>query len=262
MQEKIHAVIFKNGQKKLFPSHEAVITGTDPKNILLHRAFKSEVDAAMWLNFPDEFPTEKCFFAVKVGRCPGIYRTSREAMKQVKGVSHAVWQSFYTIEAAKKWLGFRVSIKYPSSPALPVHDVVGVCYCSIHPVGALKIYTDASFKNTDKVSYAVCVIDDATGMKMTFGGKAWGIIDSSEAELYAMVMALRAIGRGSRASISIYTDCQYLFNHVYSGKGKGDLWKEFFGYARIFDISVNWVKGHSDDEYNVLCDKLAGQLNK
>ena len=252
--EKKHAVVFRNGQKEIFYSLADFNQNTKPKDILQHRAFRSEIDAAMWLYFPDEFPATKQFYAVKIGCCPGIYRTQQEAITQVKGVSESKYQGFYTIEAAEAWL----------RKPVPTHNVDGACYCSINPVGALRIYTDASFKQPDRASYAIHIIDEA-GMTVTLGGKASGICDSGEAELYAMVVALRGIDRNSKAKIAIYTDCQYLFQHVYSHKGKGKeerkLWEEFFSYAKIFEISVNWVKGHSDDEHNVLCDKLAGQLN-
>lgn len=251
--EKKHAVVFKTGRKEIFYSLKDFNKNTSPKDILLHRVFQSEVDAAMWLYFPDEFPTTKGFYAVKVRRCPGIYHTQQEAIAQVKGVSESKYQAFYTIEAAKEWMG----------RCVPTHKV-DACYCSIHPVGALRIYTDASFKKPDRASYAIHMIDE-TGMTVTLGGKANGISDSAEAELCAVVMALRGIDRNSKAKIAIYTDCQYLFQYVYSykvkKKGERKMWDEFFLYAKIFDISVNWVRGHSDDEYNVLCDKLAGQMN-
>ena len=264
--EKKHAVVFKNGRKELFYTLKDFKQKTVPEDILMHHAFKSEVDAAMWLHFPDEFPLTKGVYAVKVGFCPGIYHSNKEALKQVTGFSGSKYMAFYTIEAAKKWLGSCVSTmipsaKKPSTLALSAHNVVGACFCNLHPTGALKIYTDASFKGPDRASYAIHMIDETTGMSITLGGKSTGISNPGEAELFAIVMALRGIDKDSKTRISIYTDCQSLIHHIYSDLRGGKLWDEFYSYAKVFDISVNWVKGHSDDEYNVLCDKLACRLN-
>ena len=36
-----------------------------------------------------------------------------------------------------------------------------------------------------------------------------------------------------------------------------DLWRELLSLAAVHKISFNKVKGHADDEYNNICDKLA-----
>ena len=36
-----------------------------------------------------------------------------------------------------------------------------------------------------------------------------------------------------------------------------DLWKKFIELRKMHDIEFIWVKGHSSNEYNALCDKMA-----
>lgn len=47
---------------------------------------------------------KKKFYAVKVGKIPGIYSTWDECQLQVDGVSGAKYQGFLTLEEAEKYI--------------------------------------------------------------------------------------------------------------------------------------------------------------
>ena len=47
---------------------------------------------------------KKKFYAVKVGKIPGIYSTWNECEAQVKGVSGAKYKSFATLKEAEEFL--------------------------------------------------------------------------------------------------------------------------------------------------------------
>lgn len=91
-------------------------------------------------------------------------------------------------------------------------------------------------------------------------------------ELTAVIKGLQCLNRP--VSLKIVTDSQYVKNAFTEGwlqnwkkkqwktstkadvKNK-DLWLELSGLVEKHHIIWEWVKGHSGDTYNELCDKLA-----
>jgi len=72
----------------------------------------------------------------------------------------------------------------------------------------------------------------------------------------------------------LYSDSKYVFDGINKGwarkwKQNGwilkkydralntDLWERLLGLTDVHDINFIWVKGHADNEYNELCDRLA-----
>ena len=41
------------------------------------------------------------------------------------------------------------------------------------------------------------------------------------------------------------------------GKKNKDLWLRYYHIAKDLDIKFKWVRGHADNTFNNLCDKLA-----
>lgn len=126
--------------------------------------------------------------------------------------------------------------------------------CSGNPgpggYGAILIYKD----NIKEISGAV---NDTTNNKM---------------ELMAVIKALELV-KGSR-NIEVYSDSAYVVNSIEKGwlyswkknnwiksnkeKAKNiDLWEMLIKFMEIHNIKFIKVKGHSDNEYNNRCDKLA-----
>ena len=52
---------------------------------------------------------KKNFYAVKVGKTPGIYRTWAECKSQTEGVSGAMFKGFATEEEAKLFMGIEMT---------------------------------------------------------------------------------------------------------------------------------------------------------
>lgn len=262
-KKDFHAVIFDDGQKRLYLSSEAFQEGTKNGGILKQRSFSSKADAEAWLCNPDSFPIKKRFYAVKAGKRPGIYETAKQAKEQIKGFSNYSMRSFYTRNAAMEWMGDVLLDPVSQNFSSILHGDSNVFYCKVALPHPLIIYTDASFKPSGDSSYAFCIIDRETETEMTFGGKSpkAEVKTVEDAELYAILMAMRSIGTESRISVSIFTDSHYVFHHVHSNSKFGNLWDEFYSYAKIFDISLNWVKGHNGNKYNCLCDTIAKRMN-
>ena len=91
-------------------------------------------------------------------------------------------------------------------------------------------------------------------------------------ELTAVIMGLKCLKE--ECLVDIYSDSAYVVNAYNKGWLKqweksnwvkadnkplanDELWQEFNAYAHVHHITMYKVKGHSDNEYNNICDKLA-----
>ena len=148
-------------------------------------------------------------------------------------------------------------------------------FCRINTSHKLIIYTDASFHEGGKAGYAAAVIDTVNGAEFYVGGSSDSIDNSNRAELYAIISALRLLDEHSKPVIEIRTDAISLVHvakpHNLRRLNKmdwreefclnGDLWREFYRLTVQRDVKVVWVRGHFQDKYNKLCDKIAGQCS-
>ena len=91
-------------------------------------------------------------------------------------------------------------------------------------------------------------------------------------ELTAVIKALEALKE--RCSVTLYTDSKYVSDAFNQGwiygwlkkdwkKSDGkpvlnkELWQRLYELWKQHDITLVWVKGHADNEYNNRCDELA-----
>lgn len=91
-------------------------------------------------------------------------------------------------------------------------------------------------------------------------------------ELFAVISGLRCLKEP--CEVTIYSDSAYTVNGFVKGwvyewekngwrkaDGKAvlndDLWKDLLSLTRIHKVSFVKVKGHADNEFNNICDKLA-----
>lgn len=101
-----------------------------------------------------------------------------------------------------------------------------------------------------------------------------GFIDTTNnrMEMMAVIVALKAVKEP--CEIQLYSDSKYVIDALKLGwaekwKANGwmrnkkesaknaDLWEEMLNLVKIHNITYNWVKGHSTNEYNNRCDELA-----
>lgn len=88
-------------------------------------------------------------------------------------------------------------------------------------------------------------------------------------EIMAALDAVSYLPEGK--SIEIVSDSQYVVNTINwwldpwmsSGtikeKANSDLWTEFYKFLSTKKVMARWVRGHSGDYYNELCDEIANQ---
>lgn len=95
-------------------------------------------------------------------------------------------------------------------------------------------------------------------------------------ELQAVIQALKILKRS--CEVELYTDSKYvqqgISTWIHNWKKNGwrtadkkpiknqDLWQELDEQSKRHQVNWKWVKGHSDNEYNNLADKLATEAIK
>lgn len=122
------------------------------------------------------------------------------------------------------------------------------------------IYTDGgySMRHNEGASAYVILDDD----KNIIERNAFKIVKetSQRAELKAIIAAVMKIPAGSKADI--FTDSEYSIN-ILSGKWQPskniDLIDKYRQHSESKDITFNWVKGHSGDLFNEMCDDLCNR---
>ncbi|SEH41170.1 ribonuclease H family protein [Selenomonas sp. KH1T6] len=240
MAKSYYAVLYKDGKGKIFTNIKEYKKEIRKNITKLYKGFDERIEAEKWMKNPADFPREKKYYAVKVGRNPGIYTNIEEYDAQMKGYPNCLGKAFYTIEGAKHWLrhvgiqlrpsdksildyisvrlrrlinflfvGIRVRIRLKKIIQKQSEQADSLLFCQINTNNQLIIYTDASIRD-NKAGYAAAIIDKETGAEFYLGGSNEKITDSNRGELYALIYALRLIDIHCKASVEIRTDSNYL----------------------------------------------------
>ncbi len=133
----------------------------------------------------------------------------------------------------------------------------------------VTIYTDGACSGNPGVGGWGAVLF-YNGFSKEISG-AEGETTNNRMELTAAIRALNLLKE--KCSVSLYSDSAYLVNAfnekwIFGWKKKNwkkegkdipnaDLWQELYRLNGFHELTFIKVKGHSDNEYNNLCDKLA-----
>lgn len=190
----------------------------------------------------------KKFYAVRVGKNPGIYMSWDECKENVHGFGGAEYKSFPTLSEAESFMMGR-----KSDNSVAVRD------------GAAVAYVDGSYNvKTTEFSYgAVIFIGDT-------------VVEMSKAFLDPELAAMRNVAgeiMGARAAmeyciehgfdkLDIYYDYQgiekWCTGDWKTTKPGTTKYKEYYDSIKArLDVRFVKVKGHSGDKYNDRADKLA-----
>ena len=128
------------------------------------------------------------------------------------------------------------------------------------------IYTDGSYQSSiDAGGYATVIIKDGEIIKQLYQG--YKNTTNNRMELKGVLAALEYFKVPTK--MTIYSDSLYVVSSITNGHAKKwfeqqdfskknlDLWHDILDLLEIHDVTFQWVKGHSDNKYNELCDKLA-----
>ena len=208
------------------------------------------------------------FYAVKVGKTPGIYNSWSDCEKEVKGFNGAKFKSFATRNEALSWLdGKDFSTETNRIEKSNADSNIETTETNF------LIYTDGScLKNPGGAGgWAAIVTDTHTGeiKELTGGEKA---TTNNRMELSAALFALSSIKKPS--TITLVTDSEYLKNAFTKNWLKNwqkrnwktatgadvknrDLWEKLSFEVNRHKIYFSWVKGHAGNPQNERCDFLA-----
>lgn len=131
-----------------------------------------------------------------------------------------------------------------------------------------SVFTDGAYSpSTDCGGVGIVFLKD--GKKIFEWNKQILNTTNNRCELYAVIKALQAISKPIN-SLTIYSDSQYVICTINKGWQRNknqDLWKSFDrmllkAQKYCKDIKFKWVKGHENEEFNILADSLAVAASK
>jgi ribonuclease HI len=132
--------------------------------------------------------------------------------------------------------------------------------------GEILIYTDgAASGNPGPGGYGVVLISGRHRLEKSEGFR---LTTNNRMELLAVITGLEALKiPGSR--VVVYTDSKYVADSVEKGwvfqweskafkkRKNPDLWIRFLKTYRKHNVKFIWIKGHSNNTENEVCDRLA-----
>lgn len=132
--------------------------------------------------------------------------------------------------------------------------------------GEITIYTDgAASGNPGPGGYGVVLISGRHRLEKSAGFR---LTTNNRMELMAVIAGLEAL-KITGSKVVVYTDSKYVADSVEKGwvfqwESKGfkkkknpDLWIRFLKTYRKHNVRFVWIKGHSNNIENEVCDRLA-----
>ncbi len=224
---------------------------------------------------------KKKYYAVAVGRVPGIYTQwfgAQGAEIQVRGFAGAVYKGFTDLSEAKSFLTRGAKSNSKARPAgNKTAHLSPTRRCESKPNrvdenGKIVIYTDGgSLGNPGPGGYGIVIVN---GKKSKELSKGFRRTTNNRMELLACIKGLEAIA--SPSAIVLYSDSKYVINGITKGWARkwrangwmrtnidpainSDLWEKLLKLCEKHDVTFCWVKGHAGIAGNERCDALATQ---
>lgn len=127
------------------------------------------------------------------------------------------------------------------------------------------IYTDGSSKgNPGKGGCGTILLAGKHVKKIS---KGFILTTNNRMELLAVILGLEALNK--KCDVKIYSDSKYVVDAIEKGwvfgwqkkgfksKKNPDLWIRFLSVYKKHNVKLHWIKGHSGNKYNEMCDDLA-----
>lgn len=133
------------------------------------------------------------------------------------------------------------------------------------------VYTDGAARgNPGPGGYGIVLISGKHRKELSEGYRK---TTNNRMELLAVIVALETL-KFPNSNVKIYTDSKYVSdavnqNWIQNWQRKGfkkvknlDLWRRFLEIYPKHSVQFIWVKGHSGNVENEVCDKLAVEASK
>ena len=213
-------------------------------------------------------PKKKKFYAIAVGRKPGIYDNWSAAQAQVTGYQGAKFKGFVTREEAEAWMKNPV---YSKSAVKPKHKAGSSNSDTSPKTGEVNIYTDGGARyNPGPGGYGIVQIYNGVRKELSGG---YNLTTNNRMELKGCIVALQELEHRDMP-VTIYSDSSYVVNGISKGWAKNwrkkgwiksdkkpavnpDLWAELLDLVESLNVTFKWVKGHAGHPMNERCDELA-----
>jgi ribonuclease HI len=217
-------------------------------------------------------PKKKKFYAIAVGRKPGIYDNWAAAQAQVTGYQGAKFKGFPTRAAAEAWMKnpiYSQSAVKKTRQAKP--SIADISSKTGPKTGEVTIYTDGGARyNPGPGGYGIVQIYKGKRKELSGGYK---LTTNNRMELMGCIVALRELEHRDKP-VTLYSDSSYVVNGIVKGWAKSwrkrgwiksdrkpavnpDLWAELLDLVEDLNITFKWVKGHAGNPMNERCDELA-----
>jgi ribonuclease HI len=132
--------------------------------------------------------------------------------------------------------------------------------------GEITIYTDgASSGNPGPGGFGVVLIAGKHRLEKSAGFR---LTTNNRMELLAVIEGLESL-KIPGSNVVVYTDSKYVADSVEKGwvfqweskafknKKNPDLWIRFLKVYRKHNVKFKWIRGHSNNAENEICDRLA-----
>ncbi|GEM_PF-294866 len=214
----------------------------------------------------------KKFYAIAVGRRPGIYENWPEAQAQVLGFQGAKYKGFPTRAEAEAWLEkpiFRASA--PGGRKTSARTAPPVNTGASSGEEGVQIYTDGGSRfNPGPGGYGVVQLYRGERIERSGGFR---LTTNNRMELMACIVALSELEYRDQP-VALYSDSSYVVNGISRGWARSwqkrgwikadrqpavnpDLWAQLLRLVDELQVTFHWVRGHSGHPLNERCDELA-----
>lgn len=193
----------------------------------------------------------KKFYAVKVGKTPGIFETWDECKKSVDGYSGAIFKSFKTKEEALAFLGAGDSNNSSKNTSSD----------SSHATA----YVDGSYNiSTKEFGYGVVMFHNGKELHMSksFSDPDMASMRNVAGEIFGSMAAMEYAINNNITNLSIYYDymgiSKWCTGEWKANKNGTIAYRDYYNSIKNkLTVEFKKVKGHSGDKYNDMADMLA-----
>ena len=209
------------------------------------------------------------FYAVRVGRTPGIYQTWNQAEEQIKGFSGAEYKAFSTEKEAIKYLSFEET-KESIEPSDKVSDMNRKIELEIKNLQAGEViaFVDGSHSldadGKEKYSFGVFLITNESedSLYKAFVDKAYMESRNIAGEIEGVKQAILWAIENKKQKIKIFYDyagIEKWATKEWNAKVKiSQEYSKFFDEkSKLINVEFEHVKAHSGIVYNEKADELA-----